>query len=150
MVYIVPLIWLRRTATLAQAWLFLERNGTHLMELETPPTTTEEAVAAARDFLETNELEAAEKPFLIEDYLFVPVDTTDKDLVNFYTWRETPAGTTPMREVWRPFLWVEAADGRDCWGVNGFLKDISLGPTSSAYSVLSKYRATLRTSTEND
>lgn len=150
MVYLVPLIWLRRTATLAQAWLFLERNGTHLMELETAPTTAEEATKAAREFLEMNELEGGGEPFLAGDCLFVPVDASDKDLKNFYTWRETPVGTTPMREVWRPFLWVEAADGSDGWGVNRFLKDIPVGPTHSAYSVLSSYRETLRLTTKND
>jgi len=143
MVYLVPLLWQQRQPTLAQAWLFLERNGTHLIELDAA-----DPVAAAVSFLEENELEAAATPFQAGGLVFAPVVVSDPELTNFYTWRETPAGTTPMREVWRPFLWVADASGADIWGVNGMLKEIALSESESAYSVLEAYSQTLRPSTE--
>ncbi len=143
MVYLVPLLWQQRQPTLAQAWLFLERNGTHLIEMDgTDP------IATSVKFLEENELEALTPPFQIGNLIFAPVVASDPELANFYTWRETPLGTAPMREVWRPFLWVADEAGTDIWGVNAMLKEIALSESETAHSVLQTYFQTLRPSTE--
>jgi hypothetical protein len=66
-------------------------------------------------------------------------------LSNFYTWKETPPGTTPTREVWRPFLWVVSPEGNDTWGVNSLMSSISLSETQSVYSLLSQITSSSQT-----
>ncbi len=128
-----------------QFWLFLERNGSHLISLEVEDETEAAAIQAAHDFCEVNELSQAGDPFYVAPFLFVRVDPADKDLRAFYSWDETPPGTQPSCEAWRPFLWVRGGgDGSadlDPWGVNGLLKEIRLGenPSLHAYAVLHAY-----------
>ncbi len=139
--YIIPVVESRKSGAsehLRQFWLFLERNGTHLIETEA--TDADAAVAAAQEFFEQNELSPSAEPFCIGDLVFAPVDATDKDLAAFYTWAETPPGTIPSREVWRPFLWASSPDQVDPWGVNKLLDGIILsGANHTAFSVLRAY-----------
>ena len=144
--YLVPILRSPRcTEALQQYWLFLERNGTHLLSLEEAGTEAE-ATDAARAFCEVNELAMEGEPFCAGDFVFAPVDPTDKDLRSFYSWGETPPGTAPPCEAWRSFLWVGSADA-DSWGVNKLLEKVQLSesPSTSAYSVLVVYRAATET-----
>lgn len=119
---------------LRRIWLFLERNGNHLIQLE----GTEDPIATAREFAEANELPLKDEPYILGEYVFVPIDTAARELTSFYSWKEVPPGTTPPKEVWRQFLWVESSDTKDPWGVNKLLEEISLAtPPHSAFSVLS-------------
>lgn len=139
--YLVPIL---RSPTcsnaLQQYWLFLERNGTHLLSAESAATEAE-AIDAARAFCEVNELSLEGEPFCAGDFVFAPVDPRDKDLRSFYSWSETPPGTSPPCEAWRSFLWVGSTEA-DLWGVNKLLEKVQLAesPAASAYSVLVAYR----------
>lgn len=118
---------------LRRIWLFLERNGNHLIDLGRP----EDPVAEARTFAETNELPLKGAPYVLGEYIFLPIDPTAKELSGFYTWREVAPGTTPPKEVWRQFLWVDSTEASDPWGVNRLMDDISLATAPhTAYSVL--------------
>ena len=146
--YLVPILRSPHcTTTLQQYWLFLERNGTHLISLEEGGTEAE-AQDAARAFCEVNELTMKGEPFCVGDFVFAPVDPADKDLRNFYSWSETPPGTAPPCEAWRSFLWVGTA-AADSWGVNKLLDKIQLeeSPPATAYSVLTAYRGAATTAT---
>ena len=135
--YLVPILTSPKgTDTLKQYWIFLERNGTHLIQID--PEDSEDPLESARAFFIENELSPAADPFCVGDFVFAPVDHTDKDLAAFYTWGETPPGTIPTREVWRPFLWVGGP--ADPWGVNKLLGEIPLAdPAVSAHTILSSY-----------
>ena len=129
-----------------QFWVFLERNGTHLMEVAD--------ASEAAEFLEANDLQVVPggepQPHPAHpDVLVAFVDPTDKDLVNFYSWKEVVPGSAPAKEVWRPFLWVSSETDSDPWGVNGLLKEIPIGPNHSAYSLYSGVK-TLRESTKTE
>lgn len=145
--YLVPILHAPLSSGsehLQQLWLFLERNGTHLLMVEGVEQADEAAaVAAANEFCEVNELTLSAPPFCVDAYVFAPIDPTDKDLRSFYSWDETPAGTNPPCEAWRPFLWVRApgSSEADCWGVNSLLQSVNLGDqvSANAYSVLSAY-----------
>ena len=41
----------------------------------------------------------------------------------------------PMKEVWRPFLWVNTAE--DLWGTNQYLNNIMLTENKSVYDIIS-------------
>ena len=131
--FILPFIRVgERALGLEQIWLFLERNGTHMIEIE--PSVPEEAVSYAKDFAELNNLVLHGEPYCVGDIVFCGVNSKSKDLMDFYTWKETPAGTTPPREVWRAFLWVGNSDP---WGVNRFMDSLKLSEGShSVFSVL--------------
>jgi hypothetical protein len=138
MPFLVPIVerTLPGSAGLRQMWIFLERNGGHMLEIESPE--------AAEAFLAENELNAGSRgiqqspnhPGLI----FVDIDSSDKDLAQFYTWREVMPGTVPSREVWRPFLWVTTETG---WDVNRLLEEVQLGPDQehTAFKILEAYLA---------
>lgn len=138
--YIVPIVAApAKLPTLRQFWLFLERNGNHLIELD-PSTTVQE-------FLEANDLTAGGSPIVLHGggLVIVPIDPAACDLHTFYSWKEVAPGMTPSKEVWRPFFW--ALDGSsptsDPWGVNQLLQEIELAePNHTAFSVLSAYLAT--------
>ncbi len=122
---------------LDQYWIFLERNGNHLMEI---PSELADPISAAVEFLTTNDLTPAFEPLQRGDYIFAPVKKTP-ELSDFYCWRETPPGTTPPRECWRSFLWVSSDDNPDPWGVNALLAELPLGPAPhTAYTVLKTLR----------
>jgi hypothetical protein len=139
--YIVPILSKDRPNTeLKQIWLFLERNGNHLIELACTPQT---AVQAAKEFLATNEMQAMGEPAVSGELIFVQIDPSSKDLASFYTWREVPVGTIPSKEVWRSFLWLSAKDNADPFGVNRLLDTIPLSDSNhSAFSVVSSYLKT--------
>jgi len=132
--YLVPIIQVKQAGTdIVKFWVFLERNGNHLIHLEGPDAQWREA---AKTFSSENGLSLLEEPLQIGDYVYIHVDSATKDLNLFYTWRETPPGT-PLKEVWRPLLWISDKNHEDPLGVNTMLKEISLGePTHNAYSVL--------------
>jgi hypothetical protein len=139
--YLVPILRSPTcTNTLQQYWLFLERNGIQLLPIDSA-ATEKDATDAARAFCEVNELTMEGDPFCVGDFVFAPVDPRDKDLRSFYSWSETPPGTSPPCESWRSFLWVGSADA-DLWGVNKLLDKVQLAesPAASAYSVLIAYR----------
>lgn len=131
--YLLPLIRIpEKSPGLQQFWLFLERNGTHLIQCQ-----EEEAIQHAKEFATLNDLELDGEPYCIGDIVFCPVKRNSPELDNFYTWKETPAGTTPPREVWRSFLWTASQGNLDPWGVNRLLDSISLSDSHTAFSVLS-------------
>jgi len=127
--FLVPYILLPKSPTLHCIWLFLERNGTHLIEV----------AGSISEFLEANELVAAAPPRTVGDITFVEI-SPNSDLASFYTWKETPPGTTPSREVWRAFLWAFSDTDEDPWGVNRQMETITLSQSYTAYSVLKTLR----------
>lgn len=136
--FIVPVLYKSRATELQQLWIFLERNGTHLIELSAIPET---ALAAAKEFLTTNEMTGVGEPIVVGDLVFVEIDPASKDIASFYTWREVPPGTIPSKEVWRSFLWLSSKENSDPFGVNRLLDSISLAePSHSAFSVLAAYQ----------
>ncbi len=116
----------REVYTLKQFWMLLERNGTHLIEVAD--------AAGAREFAETNGLEILRER-LWADCLFLEIRQTPS-LAEFYTWDETPPGTQPMREVWRPFLWASTDNIEDPLGIHRPLYEIELAAGHSAGSIL--------------
>lgn len=139
--FIVPIITVKRPSTdLTQIWLFLERNGSHLIQLEATPDT---ALTAAKDFLTANELFIKGEPIIVGELVFVTIDSARTDIQSFYTWREVPIGTIPAKEVWRSFLWFSRNDNTDPLGVNHFLQTISLaGSVHTVFSVITSYLKT--------
>jgi|LauGreSBDMM110SN_4_FD.fasta_scaffold153936_2 hypothetical protein len=132
MMYILPFIRLpQRAPSFHQIWLFLERNGTHLIELD----VSENAVDQAKSFAEENGLILDTEPTVVSDIVYCSVKSSP-ELGNFFTWQETPAGTTPPREVWRSFLWA-SLEGTDPWNLNSLMESIQLSDSHSVYSVLS-------------
>lgn len=122
--FLLPFIHVPNKAPgLHQIWLFLERNGSHMIEFQCD--TPEEGMNHATEFLNLNDLKGGE-PFCVNDVVFCPVKSDTPDLVNFYTWKETPVGTTPQKEAWRSFLWAHADDATDPWGVNRMMESILL------------------------
>jgi hypothetical protein len=152
--YLVPILKApRATPALTQFWIFLERNGNHLLELP-DITEPEAAIAAAKEFLATNELSPSAEPFCVGDIVYAPVDHTDPDLASFYSWKEVAPGSTPIREAWRMFLWVtdprastaNATTSGDPWGVNRLLETVRVAePSHTIFSVLNTYLANSET-----
>ena len=133
MMYILPFIRLpQRAPSFHQIWLFLERNGTHLIELD---VADQDASAVAKGFAEENGLILDAEPTVVGDIVYCPVKASP-ELGNFFTWQETPTGTTPPREVWRSFLWA-SLEGTDPWNLNSLMDSIQLSDSHSVYSVLS-------------
>jgi hypothetical protein len=135
--YLVPILQVKQAGTdILKFWVFLERNGNHLIQLEGPES---QWLEAAKAFSSDNGLALLGDPVQLGDYVYIHVDSATKDLNLFYTWREAPPGT-PLKEVWRAFLWISDESNRDPLGVNVLLKAISLGePTHTAYSVLNTW-----------
>lgn len=132
-------------SSLQHIWLFLERNGSHLISLT--PAEGQEPHAAAAEFLAANELNLAPGSQLLQeaDIIYAPIDRSDPDLAAFYTWAETPPGSTPLKEAWRMVLWTtEAPEQDDAWGVNKLLDSIPVSSAGQAaphtlYTVLKAY-----------
>ena len=125
MSYIVPVISKQITDSIQQKWLFLERNGTHLIHL---------GGADPMEFLAVNDMVAASPPVVVGELVIVEIDTVKTDLSCFYTWKEAPPGSA-SKEVWRPFLWTD-----DSLGVNRCMTEVSLGP-HTALAVLTSIEA---------
>jgi hypothetical protein len=134
--YLVPILQVKQEGTdILKFWVFLERNGNHLIQLDGP-----DYISAAETFSSDNGLTLLRSPVQLGDYVYIHVDSATRDLNLFYTWRETPNGTLPLKEAWRAFLWISDESNRDPLGVNTLLKSISLGePTHTAYSVLNTW-----------
>ena len=129
--YIVPIAMRNRSSTVKQIWVLLDRNGTHLMSLDTG--------SSAQEFAEANGLALLGKPQEIGEIVFLPIDMERTDFSAFYSWREGPPGTVPSKEVWRQFTWVS-----ELLDVNTLLNQIVLGePAHTAYSVLNAYLKTI-------
>jgi len=141
--YLLPFFRIREKAPeVHMFWLFLERNGTHLIEID---STVENGIEYAKEFSATNDIPLAKEPVCIDNIIYCEVLPDRASLSNFYTWKETPPGTTPTREVWRPFLWVVSPEGNDTWGVNSLMSSISLSETQSVYSLLSQITSSSQT-----
>lgn len=97
--FIVPYMLNKRTAC-TQVWLFLERNGTHLIEVG----------ADARAFAAENGFSEDPTFMTVGDLLFLEVDRQRPGLEAFYSWEEVVPGTIPAKEVWRPFLWLPGTE----------------------------------------
>ena len=123
-----------REVGIQQLWLFLERNGTHLIEIDVADVSG--AIQHATEFLEMNGLDLSGEIFYANDIVFCSIEPSCRTLVDCYTWAETPSGTTPAREVWRSFLWISSPDKSDPWGVNSAMTAIPLSPAHTAHSVL--------------
>jgi hypothetical protein len=130
--YIVPIATRARGSDIQQIWLLLERNGTHLMSVDTIGNSP---VSSAEQFADANGLVLSSEPFESHGLIFLPVDCDKTDMSSFYSWREVLPGTVPSKEVWRQFVW--ASDSLD---VNLLLNSILIGdPEYSVYSVLNAY-----------
>jgi hypothetical protein len=131
--FIVPFICMpERAPGLQQVWLFLERNGSHLIEIDTPG----DIMQGAKEFAESNGFVLTVEPFCRDDIVYCQVNTNETDLDQFYSWKETPAGTTPPKEVWRTFLWASSPENDDPWGVNRLMDGIRLSDKHTVYSTL--------------
>jgi hypothetical protein len=127
--FVIPVLAvpLQNVINIVQVWMFLERNGTHAIEVE----GKEEALS----FAEQNGFQILGEPVVRGDIIFLLIDPKCKDLGSFYTWSEITPSQQPMKEVWRPFLWVKAAE--DLWGTNQYLNEIMLTKDRSVYNVVS-------------
>jgi hypothetical protein len=140
--FIVPIIAIKRPNTdISQFWMFLERNGSHLIYLDSTPET---ALSATKEFLDMNDIVMKGEAIIVNDLVFVNIDLTLTDIQVFYTWQEVPVGATPVKEVWRSFLWISTVDNSDPVGVNQFMKTIQLvPPIHTVFSVISSYLKSL-------
>lgn len=137
--YCIPIgierITVSEESELLQVWLFLERNGSHCIFVD----TLEEAVTFATE----NEFPLLGAPVVLGSFIYLPVDLRKSEtLASFYTWKELLPYVQPMREAWRPFLWNRSLTAeRDMWGTNTYLKEIELAPSVSCYNLLEPYMA---------
>lgn len=135
--YLVPILMKPvnqlKNGLLQQIWIFLERNGTHCMEIG--------SLDGAKAFAEENGFPLMKEPVQIGDLIFLFIEPKCKELESFYTWSEVAPNEQPMREVWRPFLWVDAV--ADLWGTNQYLNEIQLTPTKSVSDILSAVTSAL-------
>ena len=133
--YIIPIIVKNiRTnddSIIKQVWLFLERNGTQCITVDSLP--------AAREFIRINEFPLKEALIVSGSFIYAPIDSS-ADLSSFYLWSEIRQNEYPMKEVWRSFLWIVGKDSEeDVWGTNVFLTDISITQTESVYAVIKSF-----------
>ena len=133
--YILPLFTQPINNTnIVNIWMFLERNGTNLIQLT---GTHDNEIKNAIDFMLENDIPLKGEPFLVENIVFVPVDGSSPKMQLFYSWRETPPGTIPIRDVWRSFIWVP---DKDTLNVNSLLKEMAISNTGeTVYSACSAY-----------
>ena len=114
---------------IVQIWMFLERNGTHAIQVD----NLESALAFAKE----NEFPLVAEPYITNEIVFLFVDPKCKELASFYSWSEIHSNDIPMKEVWRPFLWVK--DSKDMWGTNQYLNDIKVTSNTSVYDIIDAY-----------
>jgi len=126
--FLVPYVVRSLPNEIQQVWLFLERNGTHLMETE--------SAAAATAFAAANGLGTGPTK-QVGDILFLQVSASEPGLSDFYAWRDIVPGSLPLKEVWRPFLWSLNPE----LGVNVPLQEMTLAPGHTAYTVLTALQA---------
>lgn len=118
--FVVPFIKRPLPNGLAQVWILLERNGTHLIETESP----QHATAFAAD----NDIRC--KTAVVDDLVLLASES-NPNLAAFYSWNEVVPGTIPAKELWRPFLWTT-----DSEGLNPFLDSVNLSAKHTAHSVM--------------
>lgn len=119
-----------------QCWILLERNGSAAIEIT--------SVEAAVQFAAENEITLAAPAHQVGEFVILPVNPIHTALENFYTWSEVAPGDLPMREVWRPFLWLVGKDGGgDIWGANAQLKTIEVAPGVSVEDALKNHFRTV-------
>jgi len=133
--YIIPIIVKPIETTydtvIKQVWMFLERNGTHCM--------TVNSIKEAKEFATMNEIPLTGAPIVSGNFIYLPVDSS-ADLSSFYQWNEIRLNEQPMKEVWRSFLWIVLKNSdEDVWGTNKFLKDIFIAGNESVYGVIEGY-----------
>jgi len=97
--FIVPYISMKVKAC-TQIWLFLERNGTHLIDVGADP----HAFAVNNGFSENPVFR------IVGDVCYLEVDHLRPGLEAFYSWDEVTPGTIPAKELWRPFLWLPGTE----------------------------------------
>lgn len=134
--YLAPVILQAWDTTLSQLWIFLERNGGHLIEV----ASEEEA----KQFLIENEL--TKEPTLFTspscpEILFTSISPNTEGLSAFYSWREVAVGSIPAKETWRNFLWTNP---ETLLGVNSHLSQIQISPTRTVYDILKAFHQTDR------
>ena len=117
------------SVNIVQIWVFLERNGTHAIQVED--------VGEAIQFAKENGFSLIMEPIVNNNVVYLLVDPKCKELKSFYSWGEIQTNDVPMKEVWRPFLWVK--DNTDVWGTNQYLNDIKVGPNVSIYDILANF-----------
>ena len=127
--FVIPVLAvpLQNVINIVQVWMFLERNGTHAIEVD--------GLEDALSFASQNGFDVLGEPAVRGDIIFLLIDPKCKELGSFYTWSEITPNQQPMKEVWRPFLWVKAAE--DLWGTNQYLNEIMLTKDRSVYNVVS-------------
>ena len=82
--YIVPVAVYDRSPGVKQISIMLERNGTHLMTLDSVDGSP---VNAALEFAESNGILLSADAVQRESLIFLPVDIRRTDFSAFYTWR---------------------------------------------------------------
>jgi hypothetical protein len=130
--YIVPFIKEAQEPVgpkISKYWLLLERNGTHLIEME-KGKEGQAAIEAAAEYMNINDVQLHGQPWISGPYVFVEVCAKDKELANFYSWKEVAPSSHPLKEVWRMFLFVCDKDG-DYLGLNTLLGNIMIGESKS-------------------
>lgn len=141
MVYCIPYILVKEEGASVSSpitkkiWLFLDANGTEAIEL--PGATKKTALKFANAFLKDNELVSKSVYLKGDGIVFAEIDVAaTPDLSAFYTWSEViPDVSSPPKEVWRLFLWMEGEAGQDIWGVNTYLRSIPLRQEDAGLSV---------------
>ena len=127
--FIAPILFGKQSGDITMVWVFLERNGTHLIAVD--------GLADAKEFLDQNGFKYTS--LTKNGDVFYAMISSETDLTQFYTWTEVQPGTIPTRELWRPFIWTSSSEG-----TNEFLKTISLAPSIDTYTLISTSDKTLR------
>ena len=113
-----------------QCWILLERNGTLCISVD--------SVEQAAAFAEDNALALRRAPIHSGPYIFLDVDGEKTSLADFYTWSDILVGEQPLREVWRPFLWMvsKRSEEEDIWGTNTYLNFLVCAPPAGTILML--------------
>ena len=122
--FIVPILFGKKSGHITMIWMFLERNGNHLISVD--------GLAEAKEFLDQNGFEYTS--LTKKDTIIYAMINPTADLRQFYTWAEVPPGTIPTKELWRPFIWSSVEHG-----TNEFLKSVQLAPSIDAYTVVTHF-----------
>lgn len=96
--YVVPYIS-KPLKSCTQVWLFLERNGTHLIDVDDAAAFAIENGLADDPTIEIS-----------GDLAYLRIDSDRPGLSSFYSWEEVVPGTIPAKELWRPFIWLPGTE----------------------------------------